>query len=204
MPSRVMWWKLKWVALLTVMTILLSQMQPPYWPMLSHLVGSIAQADWGYESVCIFVLCVLVHALVCVNATGAQHRVILNGLHRQANRIINFSLSLECAHFFFHLFAFLSFYSHIHELERILWEMTCDLIHRHTHTHIFILLQDNKMSVRMAFVQCAVRALNEMNACAPPLPNYKEWRREISGGKEKKGCNAGRDRRKEWCATIGN
>lgn len=29
-------------------------------------------------------------------------------------------------------------------------------------------------------------ALNEMNARAPPLPNYGEWRREVSGGKEGK------------------
>lgn len=34
---------------------------------------------------------------------------------------------------------------------------------------------------------CAVRALNEMNACAPALPNYREWRREGSGRKERKG-----------------
>lgn len=33
---------------------------------------------------------------------------------------------------------------------------------------------------------CAVCALNEMNACAPPLPNYREWRGEISGKKERR------------------
>lgn len=36
-----------------------------------------------------------------------------------------------------------------------------------------------------------VCALNEMNACAPPLPNYREWRREISGRKEKDVMQAG-------------
>lgn len=30
-----------------------------------------------------------------------------------------------------------------------------------------------------------VCALNEMNACAPPLTNYSEWRRKISGRKGK-------------------
>lgn len=36
------------------------------------------------------------------------------------------------------------------------------------------------------FVCGPVCALNEMNVCAPPLPNYSEWRREISGRKERK------------------
>lgn len=59
--------------------------------------------------------------------------------------------------------------------------MTCDSIH----THTFVLPQDNKISVRTVCL-CAVCALNEMNACAPPLPNYREWRGEISGKKERR------------------
>lgn len=32
---------------------------------------------------------------------------------------------------------------------------------------------------------CTVCALNEMNACAQAHPNYREWRGEISGKKER-------------------
>ncbi len=65
--------------------------EPPGW--------SITQDDWGYEGVCIFV-CVCPDMFTCVCKLYSSSP-LLKGLHQQANRIINFSRSLECLHFIF-------------------------------------------------------------------------------------------------------
>lgn len=46
---------------------------------------------------------------------------------------------------------------------------------------------------------CTARALNEMNACAQPHPNYREWRGGNKWKKKKqaRGCSVGGDGREE-------
>lgn len=81
--------------------------------------------------------------------------------------------------------------------------MACDSIR--AHTICFTTGQNNVCENRDVAV-CVARAPNEMNACAQPYPNYREWKGGnkcvcVEGGKVWS-CSVGGDGRKEWCAAM--